>query len=274
MTAAQSRVGSEWLRLREPADAAARSSQLVEQVRPYLLATRAATIHDLGCGTGSMARWLAAQLSPSQHWVMYDRDADLLALAAAQPPSAAADGAPVTIELRQRDITRLDPDELEGAALITASAVLDMMTAQEVERLVAICTGAGCPVLITLSVTGRVELTPTDPLDQYVADAFNDHQRRRTRSGTLLGPDAVGAAANAFARRGADVLVRPSPWRLGPAQHALAVEWFTGWLIAACEQRPELVPKARSYARARLAAAAAGALTVSVHHQDLLALPR
>jgi hypothetical protein len=273
MTTGQVRARSEWLRLREPADAAARAPELVEEVRLYLPTDGGAAIHDLGCGTGSMARWLAVRLTGPQHWVMYDRDAELLALAAADPPGEASDGAPVTIETRRRNITRLKPEELAGAALITASALLDMLTAEELERLVATCAGTGCPVLIALSVTGRVELTPTDPFDQRVTDAFNAHQRRTTGAGRLLGPDAVGAAVEGFTRLGVDVLVRPSPWRLGPGQAALAAEWFTGWLAAACEQQPELGAQAPSYARRRLAEAAAGRLSVTVHHQDLLARP-
>lgn len=267
------RAGSEWLKIREPADAAARDSDLVEKLRPYLATDGVTQIHDVGCGTGSMARWLAPQLTGPQHWVLYDRDADLLSLVGEDPP-VAADGAEVTFETRRRDITRLGPGELSGAALITASALLDMMTAEELHRLVASCAGAGCPVLITLSVTGHVHLKPADPLDERVAAAFNAHQRRASEAGGLLGPDAVGAAVDEFTRLGLDVVVRPSPWRLGPQRRGLATEWFTGWLAAACEQQPELDSIAPSYARRRLTQAAEGRLSVTVHHQDLLALPR
>jgi len=274
MTFGQVRASSEWLALREPADAASRSPELVEEIRSHLPTDGRVAVHDLGCGTGSMARWLAVQLIGPQHWVMYDRDADLLAVAAANPPQQASDGAPVTIETRPRDITRLIPEDLEGAGLITASALLDMMTADELERLIATCSRAGCPVLVALSVTGHVDLTPTDPFDQRVTDTFNAHQRRTTVAGRLLGPDAVGAAVEGFSRLGIGVLVRPSPWRLGPDQAALAVEWFTGWYGAACEQEPDLRAVDPSYERRRLAEATAGRLSVTVHHQDLLVGPR
>ena len=257
--------------MREPADAAARASDLVDLVRRHLPSGRA-VVHDLGCGTGSMARWLAPLLPGRQHWVMYDRDADLLDHALADPP-AAADGSSVTVETRQRDITRLDQRDLAGASLITASALLDMFTADELDRFVGTCIDANCPVLVTISVIGRVELTPADPLDEVVADAFNAHQRRTIGGRRLLGPDAVDAAVAAFTRLGADVLVRPSPWLLGPDQADLTAEWFTGWLDAACQQRPELVAATADYARRRTAQATAGELGVTVHHHDLLALP-
>ena len=41
------------------------------------------------------------------------------------------------------------------------------------------------------------------------------------------------------------MLVRPSPWRLGPAEAALAAEWFDGWLGAACEQDAEIAAERR-----------------------------
>ncbi len=274
MTTEPVRANSEWLTMREPADAAARATELVETICPYLATDGETEIHDFGCGTGSMARWLAPQLTGPQHWVLYDRDAELLTLVATGSPDGASDGAQVTVETRRRDVTRLDPGELAGASLITASALLDMMTAEELQRLVAACARTGCAVLITLTVTGCVDLTPADPLDQRVTEAFNAHQRRATGATRRLGPDAVDAALHSFARHGLDVVARPSPWRLGPHRSGLAAEWFTGWLAAACEQRPDLGAVAPSYARRRLAEAAAGRLSVTVHHQDLLVRPR
>ena len=268
------RAGAAWLALREEADAAARSVELVEEVRARLPRAGGALIHDLGCGSGSMARWLAPKLHGPQHWVLHDRDAELLALAEAHPPRAGRDGEPVTVETRCGDITRLDPGALSGATLVTGSALLDMLTEEEVDRLVGSCAQSACPVLITLSVVGHVELDPEEPLDPHVTDAFNAHQRRTAGSRTLLGPDAVRATVDGLRRSGLDVLVRPSPWRLGPTERPLIVEWFRGWLAAACEQRPELSTDARSYARRRLAQADSGRLSVTVEHQDLLALPR
>ncbi len=273
MTSQGVRVSREWLALREPADAAARAPDLVERLRRGRARTDRWMIHDLGCGTGAMRRWLAPLLPGPQHWILHDRDPDLLEIAASEPPGRGTDSAAVTVEVRQSDITRLDQGDLGGATLITASALLDMLTGEELTRLITACTGARCPILLTLSVIGRVHLVPAEPLDSRVATAFNAHQRRVTECGRLLGPDAVALAARRFRQLGAHVLVRPSPWRLGVKRRDLLVEWLTGWVSAACEQEPELAPEGGIYMRRRLAQATAGELRVTLHHADLLVSP-
>ena len=150
--------------------------------------------------------------------------------------------------------------------LVTASALLDMLTAAEVERVVAAC--AGRPTLLTLSVTGRVQLDPADPLDAALAAAFDAHQRRTVGGRTL-------ARTGRRRRRGGGVPA-PRDRRRGPG-HAVAAgpgarstrAWF-----AAGSTRP--ASSGRSWpARPRRSprpagAAAAGRLSVSVGHQDLL----
>src|SRR5207253_1480066 len=121
-----------------------------------------------------------------------------------------------------------------GTSLVTASAVLDLLSEAEIDRLAGAC--AGCPTLLTVSVLGRVEFDPVDPLDEELAAAFNDHQRRRGRSG----PDAFQVACAAFSRNSL-VYREMSPWRLGPADAALIEEWLHGWVSAAGEQCPELI---------------------------------
>jgi len=267
------RATARWLRLREPADASARAVPLVELLRPRLPAEGPVTVHDLGAGTGSTARWLAPLLTGPQHWVLYERDEDLLACAATEPAPYARDGGRVTVATRLRDITRLPPGDLAGAGLVTASALLDMLTADDLRRMLRLCTGKGSPLLLALTVVGRVALNPSDPLDARMAAAFNAHQRRTTSAGRLLGPDAVDAAVDELRGTGARVVVRPSPWRLDPAHADLTAAWFEGWVHAAYEQEPALAEVAGAYRDRRLAQAAAGELAVTVGHADLLVLP-
>ena len=245
-------VAPEWLDLREPADAAARSAELAERLARHLPAGPL-EIHDLGGGSGAMGRWLAPRLPGPQHWVVHDRDVALLELAAA--------GA----EVRHSDVTRLAPEDLAGASLVTASALLDLLTAEELARMLGACDGL--PILLALTVVGRVTLTPADPLDARIAAAFDAHQRRDGR----LGPDAADVAAAHLRATGAEVFARPSPWHLDATHADLAAEWLDGWVAAACEQDPAL--DAVAYRDRRLAQAAAGELSVTVGHADLLVLP-
>jgi hypothetical protein len=274
MSATGVRVSPQWLVLREPADAAARSTRLAECLARHLSGADRLVIHDLGGGSGAMGRWLAPRLPGPQHWVVHDRDADLLELAVAAAPAQATDGAAVTVEARMSDITRLTPDDLAGADLIVASALLDILSTNELSRVVDVWTGVeGCPLLLALTVVGRVALTPADPLDARIGAAFDAHQRRTTTAGRLLGPDAVAAAAEQLRARGAEVIVAPSPWALDAAHANLTAEWLHGWVAAACAQTPALAVEAGAYRDRRLAQAAAGELAVTVDHADLLVLP-
>src|SRR5882757_6930768 len=166
----------DWLALREAADASARSPELVEEARAHLAAAARpgvpTLIRDLGCGSGSMGRWLAGRLPGPQHWILCDRDPGLLARARAGMPSLAADGAAVTARTWQDDLTSLRAEELAGTSLVTASAVLDLLTLEEVDGLAAACVQAGCAALLTLTVIGRVQIDPHDPLDEEFAAAF------------------------------------------------------------------------------------------------------
>ena len=240
------RVSPDWLSQREPADAAARSAELAERLGPHPV------IHDLGGGAGAMGRWLAPRLPGPQHWVIHDLDEALLELAVANPPPA------VTVEARVSDIARLTARDVDRATLVTASALLDLLTADELARILEAC--AGLPMLLTLTVAGRVVLDPADPLDARIGEAFNDHQRREG----LLGPDAVEQLP-------AGVLVRPSPWRLNGCHAELTAEWLQGWVSAALEQEPTL--ETGAYLDRRLAQAASGELAVTVDHADVLVLP-
>ena len=242
-----------WLSLREPADAAARSTELVS-----MLPDGIHTVRDLGCGTGSLARWLAPLLPGAKRWILVDCDPALLAHAAAVTP--------FPVEPVRGDVTELTAADLAESDLVTCSALLDLLTAGEVERLAAVCAESGTPALFTLSVAGEVALDPARPEDATIEAAFNDHQRRVVAGRRLLGPDAPGVTKDAFERAGATVITRPSPWRLGPDRAALTAEWLRGWAGAAAEERPDL-PLDRYLSERRGNPPAA-----TVEHVDLLAI--
>ncbi len=248
----------DWLALREPADHAARAEELAADLDAWT-GTDPLVVRDLGCGTGSMGRWLAPRLTRPQRWFLHDRDADLARRAAAASPC------PATAVVGDLD----DLTDLAPADVVVCSALLDLLRAPDVERLAELTTRAGAAALLTLSVTGEVAFDPADPLDDAVAAAFDAHQRRDGR----LGPDAADAATEAFTRHGYAVRRRTSPWRLGATDAALVEEWLRGRLDAACEQDPALGPHAGRYLTDRLEALAAGTLRAEIGHADLLALP-
>ncbi|MGK5685431.1 methyltransferase domain-containing protein [Actinoplanes sp. URMC 104] len=240
-----------WLGLREPADAQARAADLVA-----LLPAGVHVIRDLGCGTGSMSRWLAPRLGTPQHWIMADRDPALLLHATShlRLPGVTAEGA-------LGDVTTLTAADLAGTDLVTCSALLDLLTEPQIDALVAALAEARVPALFTLSVVGEVTFDPALPQDATVAAAFDEHQRR----GAKLGPDAPAYTAAAFEKAGATVVTRPSPWRLGPDRPELTAEWLRGWVGAALEQQPSL--DLDGYLADRLARLP----RASVGHVDLLA---
>jgi hypothetical protein len=63
---------------------------------------------------------------------------------------------PVVVTAERRDVTGLTAADLAGTSLVTASALLDLLTAGEVDALAAACVAAGCAALLSISVAGRV----------------------------------------------------------------------------------------------------------------------
>ncbi|MDL9978403.1 SAM-dependent methyltransferase [Microbacterium candidum] len=251
----------DWLALRAGADDRARSSRLAARLSERLPEAGALTLHDLGSGTGAMVRWLAPQLPGPQEWVLHDGDPGIL-LHADLAGVRDRDGRPIAVDTRIGPLGALEPDAFAGASALTASALLDVLTRADAERIVAACVAAGMPALFSLTVVGSVVLAPPTPFDAELAAAFDDHQRRDGR----LGPDAVPFISELFAAAGWNVQTDDTPWRLGHEDEPLIAEWLDGWLDAAVEQRPELADAAR-------ARRDSGVLCVIVGHEDVLAWP-
>jgi len=264
-------VDADWLALRGPADDAARSAELAARAAGRLR-PGPVVVHDLGSGTGAMMRWLAPRLPGPQTWVLHDGDPAILAHRETTSPRDAA-GGKVAVATRVEHLGELAPDALAGASLVTASALLDVVTLDEARAIVAACVAAGAPAFFSLSVTGRVLLDPADGDDPVLADAFDAHQRRDAEGRRMLGPDASSAVAALFSIAGWEVRVDGTPWRLGPADRDLLREWLDGRVGAAVEQRPGLAARATAWRLRRAAQLDADGLRAVVHHEDVLAWP-
>jgi SAM-dependent methyltransferase len=246
-----------WLSLREPADARARALSLRD--RALRLVGPGDTVLDLGCGTGSTPRAFAAQGVTDLHWRLFDNDRDLLARATAQHPHAT---------ILEGDLADIEALPLEGAKLVTASALLDLVSRDWVAQLGERLSRAGVAFYAVLSYDGRMHWTPADPDDAEVTAAFNAHQRGDKGIGAALGPEAGETAAEVLRQHGFEVTLAQSPWRLGPDDAELHDALLTGIAQAATEAGCDAAEAWLARRRGDL-----GHLGAEIGHLDLLAIP-
>ncbi|TYL51147.1 SAM-dependent methyltransferase [Agromyces mariniharenae] len=265
-------VSSDWLALREAEDSRARSRELA-YAASRRLGSGPFVVHDLGSGTGSMMRWLAPLLPGPQAWVLHDWNPDLTEHATNGVVPLDRDGRPVSVRTRTGELERLDAGALAGASLVTASALLDVLTTRELRAVIRACLAVGCPVLLSLSVTGEVRLDPPDPPDEVFAASFNEHQQRLVGGRRLLGPAGVGRAERLFREAGWSIRTADTRWRLGDHDPVLLEQWFDGWVDAALEHRADLRDEGAAYRALRSEQFRRGELSAVVVHTDLLAWP-
>lgn len=265
-----------WLALREPADAAARSVAL-EAALARVLAARSGTLDcvDLACGTGANLRHLASRLPGPQRWRLVDADPVLLAEASGRCAGLrAGDGTAVGVQCVQADLAAADLDaSCAGAALVTASALLDLVSADWLDRLAAAIARGRAVALFALDYDGRRSCEPADPDDACVHAAFDAHQCRDKGFGPALGPRAAAYAARALQRRGYRVERARADWRLGAADAGLQAELLRGWAGAAAEAAPESREAIDAWLGRRLAQLGSRRLRLTVGHAELLAVP-
>jgi hypothetical protein len=262
-------VDPAWLGLRREADLRARTtyaSGLAAELTRHLAVRfpdRSGSVRlvDVGAGTGTGARWLRTRLPFSQDWRLVDHDRHILA---ATPRGG---GWARAVVAGVEDLPGLLADE--PADVVSCQALLDVLTEDQLDAMVAAAVSCGAALLLGLSVTGDVDLTPQHPDDDFVDRAFNAHQRRSGR----LGPDGGAYAADALRRHGYAVHVASTPWRLAAADSALVRAWLQGRAAAAAEQEPADAARVAGWLRDREESARRGGLVVVVGHVDVLGLP-
>ena len=250
---------AEWLALREPADHAARSVAVTHAAIDMLPDTGEIRILDLAAGTGANLRYLS---SVRANWLLVDHDAALLARVPHRPG----------VETRCLDLASLDDRAIfAGRALVTASALLDLVSEEWLRTLAARCADEGAAVLFALSYDGRIECTPADPDDDALRDLVNAHQRTDKGFGPALGPDAAWFAAQCLADRGYRVDRDRSDWVLASGSAELQRQLVDGWARAAAEIAPARTAFIDAWRSRRLAHIAAGRSQIVVGHEDLAA---
>lgn len=263
---------ADWLTLREPYDAMAVDHGPLEALAAWA-AARPAGLHvvDLGAGTGANLRRLATLLGPAQRWTLVELDPDLAAAGEASPPIAGVDARYRRLDLA-RDLERLAEDG--PVDLITASALLDLVSAGWLRRLASLRSRLGCALHASLTYDGRVAWSPDDPLDAEVWAAVDRHQRTDKGFGPALGPDAAPALARLLATADGVLTTVASDWRLGPDDTEIQRELLRGYAEAAAAVQPERAEAFRAWRHRRQEHLLAGVSTLTVGHQDLLFLPQ
>ncbi|MBT2323403.1 class I SAM-dependent methyltransferase [Variovorax paradoxus] len=269
MTAAFS---AEWLALREPFDRAARrESAALLDLQAMAARLRggdpALCVIDLACGTGANLRELAPRLGGTQRWLLVDHDPRLLAALpeVLEGPGWHAKARPLHIDLA----AALDAVPFREAQLITASALLDLVSASWLDALLRHVRAANAAVLFALNVDGRVVWEPGLAGDAEVHELFAAHQRRDKGFGPALGAEAVALAIARLDAMGYSVTQVRSDWCIeDPVMLRAMIE---GMAAAALEQEADAQERAEAWKARRLALADCTCLRVG--HQDVLAMP-
>jgi hypothetical protein len=258
-----------WLALREPYDARARNAAVLDAVAAFFRPQSSIAVVDLACGTGATLRTIGPRLPARQNWRLVDNDLSLLARAAglARPPE-------LTVAARAIDLVRDLEIALDGPTdLVTTSALLDLVSAEWLERFAVEAAARRLPVYAALTYQGRATLTPAEPFDLEIVAAVNRHQRRDKGFGPALGPEAALRAVRGFERVGYKIEPGSSDWVLEPDDREIQLEVLTGWAFAATEldDLPQAAIEAWLARRRNLVAA--GRASMSVGHVDFFAVP-
>jgi glycosyltransferase involved in cell wall biosynthesis len=260
---------ADWLALREPADRAARSTRLIRAIAGVFSPGAELRILDLGAGSGANMRYLAKHLPEHQSWLLVDHDAALLA---SVPP---CDRGSCRVETLQVDLRIVSDDAgcemFSGRALVTASALLDLVSEEWLRSLAARCRESGAALLFALSYDGRIQCSPDEPEDTAIRDLVNQHQRTEKGFGRALGPDAPAVAESLLVSLGYHVERERSDWMLEPGSHELQRQLIDGWARAAAEIAPERSASIAGWRDRRLAHIAAHRSRLVVGHEDLAA---
>ena len=263
---------ADWLTLREPFDAAARSVTLTRAVSDALPHDRTVRIVDLGTGRGSNVRYLTGRLPLPQEWLLLDEDADVLA--EVLPAVAGTLDPRCTMDMRQAGLGVLASTMFDGRHLVTASALLDLVSESWLRSLAGWCHRIGAVGLFALTYNGEFRCSPVEPEDDEVRELMNLHQRANDKGfGRAAGPDAVAAAERCFSSLGYRVQRAPSDWRLPPDARDLQRQLVDGWAGAASEVAPGRTSMIRSWLSRRLDHIDAGRSHIVVCHEDLAAWP-
>jgi SAM-dependent methyltransferase len=257
----------DWLALREPVDVRARAGLLVDRLSRHLEDAAAPAILDIGCGTGSTWRSLAARVPRTTRWQLLDHDPVLLAEAERRV------GPSSDVSFRQFDLNQLEDLPLSEVTLVTASALFDLCSADFCNRFADALARSNTGLYAALNYDGAMEWSIRHPLDGQVVIDFNQHQRSDKGFGPALGPDATDHLRLTFENLRYRISVASSPWRMGPEDADLQRAFLAGLEVPLREVGSLKKSEIADWLSFRLDKVTEAGSSCVVGHTDILALP-
>jgi len=260
---------ADWLALREPYDRAARNAAVCDALADAFRDQATIAVVDLACGTGATLRAIGPLLPPHQSWRLVDNDLGLLA-------KASREGSPpqVTVVTRPIDLVRDLEFALEGPLdLVTASALLDLVSADWLDRLIIEAAARRLPVYAALTYDGRATFEPQLRFDDELLAGFNLHQSTDKGFGAALGPAAAARALDRFAHFGYVVTQGRSDWIFGPDDRPIQDALLASFAELAGLTTMLSADEIAGWLGQRRAFLAQGRSRLRIGHTDVLARP-
>jgi hypothetical protein len=216
---------------------------------------------------------VAPLIDVEQNWLLVENDPMLLAAAAAHLQSW-----PAKVHWRAQTLaldlaTQLHDLPLRTGSLLTASALLDLVSEAWLRTLVDQVATAGAIAWFALTYDGRIQCYPPEPEDSQVRELVNLHQLTDKGFGAALGPGAGRRTEQMLAAHGYRVHCAASDWHLAREHLALQHALVVGWFRAAIEIAPHRAAMWHGWLTRRRAHIAEARSELRVGHVDIVGHP-
>ena len=275
-----------WLQLREPLDKESRSQKIIETLRlvhPY----RPIHVVDLATGTGANLRYLCKELGGHQIWHLIDHDKKLLEAIPSYTKDWAAKNKLLANEIankllikgnnvdchvytQQQNLSDLKEINIQEGALVSGSALLDLVSNTWLESLAKKCMLLKATILFSLNYDGHIIFKPYEQEDELVRALVNKHQVTNKGFGEAMGPTAGYSAMKIFSDLGYNIQNHRSDWHIKPNDQELQTILLDTWLEAATEISPEQTKKLKNWRKRRQSHVTSKFSELTVGHTDIL----
>lgn len=267
----------QWLDAREPEDLASRCKSIIRTIDRHFCGFEQLNILDIGCGTGSTMRAVLPYLTSVQHWNFVDHNSELLDLARHRNTKF-IDNTPHTMKFQQQNLAENYDYICEKKHIVTASALLDLVSKDWLHGLVGKLNECSCSFYGAHTVSGMIEIVPGNKMDDEIFAAFHLHHQTDKGFGPALGQDANHCAKSAFENQGYVTHVSRYQWGtqniLTENRRDLYPQFVTGIADAVMETGLVNIANLQEWQSDRLSSFLNGIGEIRVVQEDLLAIPK